>query len=759
MDMGKALGCVRLASSQAGLQIRPRALCSESELKRSVTMAPRKRLFCLGTAAIGLAGFVLASPTQSSAQQNAPAPLAVGDSDIGGVVRGPNGPEAGVWVVGETTELPTKFAKIVVTDDQGRYMLPELPKATYSVWVRGYGLVDSPKVQSTPGKVLDLTAVSAANAAAEAEYYPAIYWYSMLKVPDKSQFPGTGAQGNGMSTSLKSQAQWLDVLKTNGCYTCHQLGNKATRTIPKEFSDMKPEQAWARRIMSGQAQVQMANNIGRMDVPHALKMFSDWTDRIAAGELPASKPTRPQGIERNVVVSVWDWSAPKAYLHDEISTDKRKPTVNAYGKLYGSTEESTDFFPVLDPNTNTATTVRMPVRDPQTPSSKNNSLAPSPYWGEEAIWDSQASMHNPMMDEKGRVWFTSRVGQFSNPDFCRKGSDHPSAKLTPIEQSTRHLSMYDPTSGKITLIRTCFPTHHLVFAEDANNTLWTSAGGPQSGVIGWLNRKMFEETGDEAKSQGWSALILDTNGDGKRDEDYVEPNQPVDPAKDKRVTAALYGIGINPVDGSVWGSVLTFPGSVIRVTPGSNPPATTLAEIYEVPMPGYGPRGMDIDRDGVVWVPLSSGHMASFDRRKCKGPLNGPTATGKHCPEGWTLYPFPGPQLENVTETGSAEASYYTWVDQFNTLGLGANVPMATGNANESLLALVDGKWVNLRVPYPMGYYAKWMDGRIDDPNGGWKGRGLWSTFGNRTPFHVEGGKGTLPKVVRFQLRPDPLAH
>ena len=202
-----------------------------------------------------------------------------------------------------------------------------------------------------------------------------------------------------------------------------------------------------------------------------------------------------------------------------------------------------------------------------------------------------------------------------------------------------------------------------------------------------------------------------------------------------------------------------LPGYVIRVNPGASPPATTLAEVYEPPLPGYGPRGMDIDRNGVAWVPLSSGHMASFDRRKCTGPLNGPAATGKHCPEGWTLYPFPGPQLQNVNEPGSAEASYYTWVDQFNTLGLGENVPMATGNANESLLALVNGQWVNLRVPYPMGYYAKWMDGRIDDPNGGWKGRGLWSTFGNRTPFHVEGGKGTLPKVVRFQLRPDPLAR
>ena len=707
-------------------------------------------------AAIGATVVLALSDLPARAQQSPG--VTVGNADLGGVVRGPSGPEAGVWVIAETTDLPTRFAKIVVTDDQGRYLLPELPKAKYKVWVRGYGLVDSPKIDAEPGKLVDLTAAVAPSAAAAAEYYPAIYWYSMLKVPEKSEFPGTGPQGNGMPTNLRSQGQWLDVVKTNGCYTCHQLGNKATRTIPQQFADMKPEEAWMRRIMSGQAQLQMANAMARIDVPRALKLFGDWTDRIAAGELPATQPTRPRGIERNVVISIWDWSDAKAYLHDEIATDKRKPTVNPYGKIYGATEESTDLFPVLDPRTHTATTVRMPVRDPKTPSSKSNAMAPSPYWGEEVIWDSQTSMHNPMMDEKGRVWFTSRVGPPANPDWCKKGSDHPSAKLTPVESANRHLSMYDPASGRITLIRTCFPTHHLVFAEDADNTLWTSAGGPQSGVVGWLNRKMFEETGDEQRSQGWSALILDTNGNGKRD-DYVEPNQPVDPAKDKRIAAALYGIGINPVDGTVWGSVLGFPGTLVRVAPGANPPATTLTEVYEVPAPGFGPRGHDIDRNGVSWVPLSSGHMASFDRRKCKGPLNGPTATGKHCPEGWTLHPFPGPQLQNVTDSGSAEASYYTWVDQFNTFGLGENVPMATGNANESLLALVNGEWVNLRVPYPMGYYAKWMDGRIDDPNGGWKGRGLWSTMGTRTPFHLEGGKGTLPKVVRFQLRPDPLAR
>ena len=248
-----------------------------------------------------------------------------------------------------------------------------------------------------------------------------------------------------------------------------------------------------------------------------------------------------------------------------------------------------------------------------------------------------------------------------------------------------------------------------------------------------------------------------SDGLGKREGEYTEPNQPVDPNKQHRINAAFYGVSPSPADNSVWGSTLGYPGGMIRLDPGANPPSTALAEIYDVPAPGYSPRVMNIDSKGVTWTSLASGHLASFDRRKCK-VLNGPTATGKHCPEGWTLYPYPGPQFSNVTDPGSAEASYATWVDQHDTLGLGKDVPISTGNENDGLLALVNGKFVTLRVPYPQSFYAKGMDGRIDDPNGGWKGRGIWTTAGNRTPFHVEGGKGSLPKVVHFQVRPDPLA-
>ena len=693
----------------------------------------------------------------------------VGINDIGGVVTSPNGPEAGVWVIAETRDLGTKFVKIVVTDNEGRYLIPGLPKAGYKVWVRGYGLVDSTPVEAWPGKSLNLTAVIAPDAHAAAQYYPANYWFSLVQVPDKSEFPGTGPKGNGISKDMKSQEEFLHILKTDSCWSCHQLGDKATREIPAALGKFDSSAAaWARRIQSGQASTNMVHGISQLGPERAFKMFGDWTDRIAAGELPP-RPPRPQGIERNVVISEWDWADPKAYLHDEIATDKDDPTVNPHGLIYGSAELSADYLPVLDPVHFKKSQVKVPVIDPNTPSTANDPiLQPSPYWGSEAIWHSQAVVHNPMFDHEGRVWITSRVRGPDNLPFCKKGSSNPSAQLFPMATSDRHLAMYDPKTEKWSLIPTCFSTHHLLFAEDANHTLWTSAGGPSSGVVGWLNTKMYLETHDAEKSQGWTAIILDTNGNGKRDEDYVEPNQPVDPKKDKRITAAFYGLGICPDSTCVWGSVLGFPGGIVRLTPGPNPPATALAEYYELPwndpkapVHGFSPRGLDVGGNGVVWTVPASGHLASFDRRKCKGPLNGPLATGKQCPEGWTLYQLPGPQLSGVKDPGSAEASYYDWVDRYNTFGLGKNIPIATGNGNDALLALLPdtGKFVVLRVPYPMGFYAKGMDGRIDDPNAGWKGRGLWATYGTRTPFHMEGGKGTTSKVVHIQLRPDPLAR
>lgn len=721
-----------------------------------------KRVWSLGAMALVVATLAAAVPARTIGSGAPQQGVAIDPDDLGGTVTGPNGPEAGVWVIAETRGLPTKFARIVVTDDQGRFVVPDLPRATYDVWVRGYGLVDSPKQQAQPGRTLTLRAVPAPNARAAAEYYPAGYWYSLLEVPAASEFPGTGPEGNGISPDIRSQADWLRRIKSGGCTACHQLGTIGTRKIPAALGQFAThEDAWNRRIMSGQAGAAMSNGIDALGRQRALRMFADWTRRIEAGEVPPAPP-RPQGIERNVVITQWDWADPKAYLHDVVSTDRRDPTVNANGPLYGALEASADYIPVLDPVRHVASKIPLTVRDPATRPTPPTMPAPSPYWGDEPIWTSRNNVHNPMLDHRGRLWITSAVRPPENPAFCREGSDHPSARLTPTTRAGRHLQMWDPATQRLTHISTCFGTHHLMFAEDSNHTLWTSGGGA---VVGWLDTRTFDQTGDEAASQGWTALILDTNGNGRRDEGYVGPNDPVDPMKDKRISAGFYGVAPAP-DGSIWASSLGFPGALVRLVPGSNPPATALAEYYEVPFgnarasvpEAFSPRGFDIDRNGVAWVALASGHLASFDRRKCRGPLNGPNATGQHCPEGWSFWAEPLPQMKGVTTPGSAEASYYTWVDQFNTFGLGTNIPINTGNASEGLLVLKDGQWVVLRVPYPLGFYTKWLDGRIDEPNAGWKGRGLWATVSTRAPFHMEAGKGTTSKVMKFQLRPDPLA-
>ena len=675
----------------------------------------------------------------------------IGPSDIGGVVSGPKGAEAGVWVIAETTELPTKFAKIVVTDDKGRYLIPELPKATYSVWVRGYGLVDSTKVRAAPGKALNLTATPAPNDAAAAQYYPAIYWYSMLEIPPASEFGG-----HTKIPKERTQIDWLKQVKNIGCIGCHQLGQAATRTIEPALGKFESsEQAWVRRIQSGQSgeqmTMQLAGNFG--GAPY--KYYGDWTDRIAKGELPFDKPRRPEGIERNVVITMWDYSSPQFYTHDVVSTDRRNPRVNPDGAVYASPEDSTDLVPVVDPRTNRAIDLPHPVRDERTPSVKSNPYGVSAWWGDKPYWEGRTLNHNPMMDERGRTWFTSRISPDPNPDWC-KGAEHPSARAFPLSgNANRHLSIFEPRTNQWTLIRTCFPTHHLNF--DRNNVLWTSPGVVGPGVIGWFDRNIFEKTGDERQAQGWTPFILDTNGDGKRG-DYVAHDQPLDPQKDKQVRINHYAVAVSPADGTIWGTVIGYPGAIIRVVPGPDPTNTALTELYEPPLPGYGPRGGDIDANGVYWVALSSGHLGEFDRRKCR-VTNGPTATGKHCPEGWTLHQFPGPQLRDVKDPGSAETSYYVWVDLFGVLGLGKNIPIAMGNGSDSIMPFVDGKFVVLRLPYPSGLFPKNVDGRIDDEKAGWKGRGIWTTSGSRVNFHLEGGKENRPKAIKIQLRPDPLAR
>ena len=750
--------------------------------------------------------FVLCCLAAGVLQAQRNAQNAAAASYITGVVPGAQGPEAGVWVIAETKDLPTNFIKIVVTDDQGRFMLPDLPSANYNVWVRGYGLVDSMPIQVKPSATaVTLRATAAKTPQEAARIYPGNYWLSLLEPPAKSEFPGTGTEGNGLGPNMQSQNHWINSLKSD-CNFCHQLGNQLTRSVDHVIK-AKPElkthaEAWEWRLGTGVRGTSMYQVLMNQGKDRSLKTYSDWTERIAKGEVPPA-PARPKGIERNLVVTMWDVGDDHSFMHDEISTDRNHPSVNAGGPVYAVSAGHGQLV-VMNPKENSTFSLDIPTREPR---EKVPSRFPAPnraslHWGNEHLWGNPpynpADPHNPMIDSKGRVWMTSKIRSNQDPPWC-SDSANKYADWFPLRVSGRQASFYDPKTAKFTLIETCYATHHLQFDNDPAETVYfNELTGP---IFGWIDTKVFDETHDEQKAVGWCGQVLDTNGDGKitkpwnmpagRGGDSAlyqgdtatagaaagqagrgQPGQPgrgqagrgpaaaFDPKLDTLVSYSMYSVIPSPVDDSVWGVSERYPGFLIRLQRGDNPPSSCKTQVFRIPEPGFDPRGVDIDSHGVVWTALAaSSHLASFDVRKCTD-LNGPARTdGSQCREGWTLYQTTGPKLKGTDIP--ADFHYYNWVDQHNISGLGADTPIANGSNSDALLALnpQTKEWTTLRVPYPLGFYSRGLDGRIDDPNAGWKGRALYANYGTHFVWHIEGGKGTKGKIAKFQIRPNPLAR
>jgi hypothetical protein len=376
-----------------------------------------------------------------------------------------------------------------------------------------------------------------------------------------------------------------------------------------------------------------------------------------------------------------------------------------------------------------------------------------------------------MMDNKGRVWFNVQT-RLDTPAYCMAGSNNPYAKNFPIReianldelrQKGAGVDYYDPKAAQFGMVDLCFGGGHTAF--DNTDTILYITPRRVNG-LGWVNTRVWDETHDAEKSQGWCPAVIDYNGDGKTGA-YTKPPEPPEPDLDRYIGGGTgYIIAVNPVDGSVWQSLLGAPGKLLRMVTGDNPPETCKSEVYEPPFSFkditkqdyFSPEGVDIDSNGIVWAALAgSGQLARFDRSKCK-VLNGPTATGQQCPEGWTMYQIPGPQFKGTNIL--ADFSYNSWVDRYNTLGLGKDLSVISGSGSDSYVAYnpQTKQWIRLRVPYPMGLFTRSLEGRIDDPNIGWKGRGLWGANESREPWQAEGGKGATPYVVHFQMRPDPLA-
>jgi hypothetical protein len=563
----------------------------------------------------------------------------------------------------------------------------------------------------------------------------------------------------------------------------------------------------------------MYSMVSSMGATHTLKTLTDWTTRIKNGEVPPAPP-RPRGIERNVVVTLWDVGDDHSFMHDEASTDKNHPTVNGGGPIYAVSAGHGQLV-VIDPKENSTYSIDIPTRDDKTrvPSRFPAPTTPSLFWGSQHLWSNPgynpADPHNPMLDSKGRVWTTSKIRGAGAPAWCRDAAlGNKSADWFPLNGGGRQASYYDPKTQKWQLIETCYSTHHLQFDSDADETVYfNELGGP---MVGWVNSKLYDktlaDTKDELKAEqtavGWCGQVVDTNGDGKITRPWntttqqisgnellyqgdTAPGQnrggaapaappaapaggggggrggrggapaaPYDPKLDTMTRFNLYAVIPSPVDDSIWGvSENPFPGMLVRLQRGNNPPESCKTTVFRIPDGGFDPRGVDIDSQGVVWTALAaSSQMASFDVRKCKD-LAGPGKTdGSQCREGWTLYLTDGPKFKGTNVP--ADFHYYNWVDQHDIIGLGKDTPFATGSNSDSLLALnkQTGAWTRFIVPYPMGFYARGMDGRIDNPNGTWKDRALYANYGTHFVWHIEGGKGTKGKVVKFQVRPNPLA-
>ena len=378
---------------------------------------------------------------------------------------------------------------------------------------------------ATLGDDLRLAAVVAETPQEAAAIYPASYWLSLMEPPEASEFPGTGPEGNGISPQLETRHEYLYNLKA--CLRCHQVGSEFTREMPDGHDCDSTADAWDARVRMGQRGAEMSSFMSRFGRERGLQMFADWTDRIATGEVPPAPP-RPSGVERNVVLTQWEWTDEMGKIHDEVSTDKRHPYVNAYGPIYG-VDIANDNLAILDPSTHTATMLRIPTLVDR--STMRASYAQSGYpasrIGNLARFN-PASIHNPMLDREGRVWYTATLRpQEDQPAWCRDGSDNRYARYFPLERSGRNVSYYDPRTRQFTMIDTCFGSHHLQFAHDQNETLFLSR--PNSDVFGWIDTRKLERTGDEQLAQGWCPTVVDTNGDGRITKPWNEPAVVVGP--------------------------------------------------------------------------------------------------------------------------------------------------------------------------------------------------------------------------------------
>jgi hypothetical protein len=649
----------------------------------------------------------LKGPAYQAPRPQAPAP-SIDTDDIGGTVTSDEGPEAGVWVVAETVDLPTGFVRIVVTDDQGRFVVPDLPRAGFDLFVRGYGLIDSARVPARPGHRIDLKVVRASSEREAALVYPASYWLTVMRVP-----PTGPIHPADLTRTMK------------GCMECHQLGSKATRELPAAAATPASHlDAWDERMKRVSAHAAALDGFARLRGQRT--MFSEWTERVGKGVYPLAEPQRPAGVERNLVVTLWDWNGASSAGASSPLDARIQPG----GRVYGPAQDRAALA-WIDPINHTTGEIRLPA-------------APS----------------SATIDRLGRIWLTTGDRPTDKqPAFCSDPAN-PFARFFPLESGGSQLAHVDAKAAARS-VATCFGVESSDLAADGRLYI----GG--AGVVGWIDTA--------TTALGWCPMVIDANGDQTITPGWTEPAQPADRTRDQRLNFPCRRIA-SAGDGTVWcGAGGVNEERIVRVEIGANPPESCRTEIYHAPpwRDVAAARAVAVDDAGVVWVAMAgTDHLASFDRRLCTDRRASATAA-QQCAEGWRFYSIPGPPFSIASPTAGADVVlrggvaarttdfiHAVAVDRSDVLGLneGQAVTWALLSNSDAAAALrpATGEFVTMRVPYPLGFYGRSLSPRIDDPRRGWKGRGLWSAYGSEARSHAEGRAGN--KVVKFQVRPDPLA-
>jgi streptogramin lyase len=433
-------------------------------------------------------------------------------------------------------------------------------------------------------------------------------------------------------------------------------------------------------------------------------------------------------------VSQWDWGFPESFVHDLISTDKRNPSLYGYGKVYGVDRTGGGRLLILDPMKNTTSWLQVEPKDKShgyslTKDYYHGAEEEQAYVGEDREW--MASPHNSMMDENGRMWMTTQIragGKDFYPTWAKNtivtDTKDPASvdlayKILAARGNNMQLGYFDTKTSKFVSVDTGYNTHHLQL--DWQGRIWTDGGGSAAGMLDTKKLDFNNIEGTQVAAQ----------------KTYMR----VDTESGKMIPGTGYGEAVSPIDGTVWYSSPSAGGVGNKLY--MIDPKTDKITDYQLPAPGRFAHGIDFSSDGNVWVSLGSGQLGRFNRKTSE----------------WKFWDNPGVKFKGTgAETGTTDFPYYLWVDQFDVSGLGKDTVFVTGSASDAMFVFDPKKetFSVFHIPYPMPYYARGLDGRVDDAKAGWKGRGLWMTYSSYLPRFTETRSGT---VNHMQIRPNPLAN